>query len=90
MGGRYQVEITPPADKQIRKLPGKIQGRLIPCLASLADDPRPHGSEKLAGHDGRYRIRVGDYRVVYDIIDDRLVVLVVRVKHRRDAYRGDF
>jgi mRNA interferase RelE/StbE len=54
----------------------------------LADDPRPQGSEKITGSDDLYRIRSGDYRAIYTIQDDRLVVLVVRVAHRRDVYRN--
>jgi mRNA interferase RelE/StbE len=57
-------------------------------IRALADDPRPQGSEKITGSDDLYRIRSGDYRAIYTIQDDRLVVLVVRVAHRRDVYRN--
>jgi mRNA interferase RelE/StbE len=56
-------------------------------MEGLADDPRPHGAKKLVGADRTYRIRVGDYRIVYEIGDEVLVVLVIRVAHRREAYR---
>lgn len=84
---RYRVEFTNPALKAFRDLPRKVQERIAPRLTALADDPRPRGSEKLEGGDDLYRIRVGDYRVIYSIHDDRLIVLVVRVANRRDAYR---
>ena len=54
----------------------------------LADNPRPRGVEKLEGRENRYRIRVGDYRVIYEIHDEVLLVLVVRIGHRREVYRG--
>jgi mRNA interferase RelE/StbE len=88
-GGRYRVDISRHAEKQLRDLPRQVQERIIPRLAALADDPRPHGVEKLAGHADQYRIRIGDYRAIYAISDERLIVLVLRVAHRREAYRGD-
>jgi mRNA interferase RelE/StbE len=84
---RYRIEFTRPAAKALEKLPRAIQDRLAPKIDALAEDPRPHGVEKLAGKDDQYRIRVGDYRVVYTIRDDRLIVTVVRVANRRDVYR---
>jgi mRNA interferase RelE/StbE len=59
----------------------------MPELLALADDPRPHGSEKLKGSRDQYRLRVGTYRVIYEIRDDRLIVLVLRIGHRKDVYR---
>jgi mRNA interferase RelE/StbE len=64
-----------------------MQRRIVEKIEALADDPRPAGSVKLTGH-GAYRIRVGDYRVIYAVADDQLVVLVVEVGHRREVYRG--
>ena len=83
----YQVEFSRQADRQFRNLPSQIQKRLQPKIDSLATTPRPHGSEKLSGVDQLYRIRVGDYRLIYAVEDHRLVVLVVKVGHRRDVYR---
>ena len=83
----YQVEFTRPADKQLKALSINIQERLRPKIASLAQEPRPIGSVKLQGNDDLYRIRVGTYRVIYKIQDDRLLVLVVKIGHRRDVYR---
>jgi mRNA interferase RelE/StbE len=83
----YQIEFSRQADRQFRNLPSQIQQRLKSRIDSLAAMPRPHGSEKLSGADQLYRIRVGDYRIVYAVEDDRLLVLVVKVGHRREVYR---
>lgn len=81
----YQVELSRKADKELQKLPIDIQERVTENLLALAEDPRPHGYKQLKGED-LFRIRVGNYRVVYDIYDDVLIVLVVRVRHRKDVY----
>ena len=83
----HTVEFTAAANREYRKLPRGIQTSIRPAIDALADDPRPHGVEKLAGMDDTWRIRVGDYRIIYRILDDRLVVLVIRVGHRREVYR---
>lgn len=83
----YQIEFSRQADRQFRNLPSQIQQRLKSKIDSLATTPRPHGSEKLSGADLLYRIRVGDYRIIYVVEDDRLLVLVVKVGHRREIYR---
>jgi mRNA interferase RelE/StbE len=83
---RYSVFIQPSAAKELEKLPVEQRRRIGKKIRSLADEPRPYGCEKLSGDD-LYRIRQGDYRVVYSIEDKVLVVLVVRVGHRRDVYR---
>lgn len=83
----YTVELRPSARRELLKLPRPDQRRLIRAMDALADNPRPRGIKKLAGPDDLYRIRVGDYRVVYTIQDDRLIVLVVRIGHRKDVYR---
>jgi mRNA interferase RelE/StbE len=83
----YQIEFSRQADRQFRDLPSQIQQRLRSKIDSLATTPRPHGSEKLSGDDRLYRIRVGDYRIVYAVQDNRLLVLVVKVGHRREVYR---
>ena len=86
-GPRYRVEFTRPALKEFQGLPRRARERIAPRVDALADDPRPHGAEKLEGGAEEYRIRVGDYRVIYEIRDDRLIVLVLRVGNRRDVYR---
>ena len=84
----YRVQITDPALKQLGKLSRAQRDRIRRRIRALADEPRPRGSIKLEGEDDLYRIRVGQYRVIYAIQDAELVVLVVRVGHRRDVYRG--
>lgn len=70
------------------KLPQAIRSRVIARAEALADNPRPHGVKRLTNAEqGTYRVREGDYRIVYDIEDDVLLVLVVRVGHRREVYR---
>ena len=83
----YQIEFSRQADRQFRNLPSQIQQRLKSRIDSLATTPRPHGSEKLSGVDQLYRIRVGVYRIIYAVEDNRLLVLVLKVGHRREVYR---
>lgn len=84
---KYSIELTSSATKALKKLPDSIAHRIIAALDKLADQARPSGSKKLSGEDNLYRIRIGDYRVVYQIQDEQLVVLIVRIGHRRDIYR---
>ena len=83
----YTIEIAPAAERALKKLQADIQKRIIKALLKLEADPRPADVKKLSGEDDLYRIRVGDYRIVYQIQDNKLVVLVVRVAHRREVYR---
>ena len=82
----YRLEYLPAATKSIEKLPRQFQERVFERLEALMLNPRPMGCVKMAGQDA-YRIRVGDYRVIYTIEDDRLIVLVIDVGHRREVYR---
>lgn len=84
---RYTVEFTASADKALRRLPTATQRRIVVAAESLADDPRPAGCVKLADDDNAWRLRVGDYRVVYEVHDKRVLVLVVRIGHRKDIYK---
>ncbi len=84
----YRIFFRPSADRQLQRLPRDAQRRIVREVAALAHDPRPPGVGNLSGAHDLWRIRIGDYRVVYEIEDDRLVVLVLRVAHRRDLYRG--
>ena len=83
----YEVVLMPTARRDLKRLPKKVQARLINAAHQLADDPRPPGVKKLAGDENTWRIRLGRYRILYEIHDKRLVVLVVRVGHRKDIYR---
>ena len=87
MAAKYRVEITPSAQRELSKLPKNVQKRVDERIQALAENPRPPGSKKLEGEDGFHRIRVGDYRIVYQIKDKLLLVLVIRIGHRREVYR---
>ena len=82
----YQIVIPKPAQKQLDSISKIERDRLILTLRSLADDPRPNGVKKLKGYDNTYRVRVGDYRIIYEIKDRELIVLLLSVSHRKDAY----
>ena len=86
----YRVDIADSALKALRKTPDRDARRIDGAILALADTPRPSGAKKLQGDDDLYRVRVGDYRIVYAIRDAvlLLLVLVVRIAHRRDVYRG--
>ena len=82
----YAVDTLRSAQKQLVHIDRQDHPRIIAAIRSLADDPRPPGSKKLSGRPA-WRIRVGPYRVIYEIYDDQLLVLVVTVGHRREVYR---
>lgn len=82
----YEVFTTGKVEKAIARLPGDAHARMNDAIDALADDPRPPGCESLSGRDG-YRIRVGEWRAIYRVNDSERRVDVVRVAHRRDAYR---
>jgi mRNA interferase RelE/StbE len=84
---KYKIIIAEPAIKALGKLPRKVQRQISEKIDALIDNPRPTGAEKLQGTD-LFRIRSGDYRVIYQIKDDVLIVLVVRIGHRKDIYRN--
>ncbi|MDE0268633.1 MAG: type II toxin-antitoxin system RelE/ParE family toxin [Acidimicrobiaceae bacterium] len=85
---RYTVVIARRAIKSIARLQRKEQQRIRVAIDLLATEPRPPGSVALTGEESVYRVRVGDYRILYEIIDTRLVIQVIRVGHRRDVYRS--
>jgi mRNA interferase RelE/StbE len=84
---RYSIEFRPAAARDLRKLPRHEQRRVGARIDSLADNPRPAGVRQLAGSEKFYRIRVGDYRIIYEILDKVLRILVLKIGHRRDVYR---
>ena len=83
----YRLIVSNAARKEALALPREVQDRVRPAIAALADEPRPDGCVKLKDSEGFYRIRVGDYRAVYHVDDDKITVTVTRIKHRRDVYR---
>ena len=82
---KYAVEISKTAQKQLDKLSENIAEPILHAIADLAFDPRPNGYKKLKGING-YRIRAGDFRIIYQIIDNKLLVKVINVGHRKDIY----
>ncbi|HEX9548311.1 MAG TPA: type II toxin-antitoxin system RelE/ParE family toxin [Acidimicrobiales bacterium] len=83
---RYRIEVRPAALRALRKLDREIRPRIEGAIALLAEDPRPPASRPLRGRDG-YRVRVSDYRIIYTVQDDVLLVVVVTLGHRREVYR---
>ena len=83
----FEIVLERTAEKDLRRLSDEVHDRVIEGISVLATDPRPPGSKKLAGSKSNWRIRVGDYRVLYQIADIVRVVRVYRVRHRRDVYR---
>ena len=82
----YTVEILRSAQKQLARLERQAQERVVPAIRALSKDPRPVGCRKLTGRPA-WRIRIGDYRVIYEIEEGRLLILVVSVGHRKEVYR---
>jgi mRNA interferase RelE/StbE len=83
----YELVFRKSVAKDLRRVPNDDVARVLERIRSLADDPRPRGCEKLSGLE-RYRIRQGVYRIVYEVLDRKLVVLVVKIGHRRGVYRA--
>lgn len=83
----YRVEIAPAAVRRLRRLDNQARRRVQAAIELLAEEPRPRGARMLVGGDGEWRVRTGDYRIIYQIHDNVLLVLVVAVGHRRDIYR---
>ena len=83
----YRIESTPAAYRQIRMLPLKARRRIAAKIDSLASDPHPAGCVKLKQTRNIYRIRSGDYRILYEVKDEILLVLIVKVAHRREVYK---
>ncbi len=83
----YQVIIPKPVQKQLENLPPNINERILERILALVEDPLPSGVKKLKDFENEYRIRVGDYRVRYEIDDVNLTVIVLHCSHRKDVYR---
>ena len=87
MSKPYEIQVSPAAHRDLKKLPQNIRSRIIAKIDELAKDPRPHGYTQLKSRDVRYRVRVGDYRIIYKVFDDILVVLVLDIGDRKEIYR---
>lgn len=82
----YQLEISHIAHRRIRKLPTATQERINKAIAGLSEEPRPRGARRLTAGEG-YRVRVGDYRILYEVDDESKMITVYRVMSRKDVYR---
>jgi mRNA interferase RelE/StbE len=83
----YKIEWKNSAYKELQKLPRPIITRVVAAVSELSNEPFPHGVKKLVGSEFSYRIRIGDYRVVYEVFENKLIIEIVRVRHRKDVYR---
>ncbi len=83
---RYSIEISRTAEKQLKKLNRDDQRRVVKAIVALADDPHPRGSRKLTGCEDVFRIRVGQYRVLYSVSGKKLVIIILKIGHRKDVY----
>ena len=83
----YKVALTSSAAKELQKLPNRAVERIFSRIESLSSSPRPPGCKKMQGGDPEYRLRAGDYRVVYTIDDKNLLVEITRIRHRKDVYQ---
>ncbi|TDI48791.1 MAG: type II toxin-antitoxin system RelE/ParE family toxin [Acidobacteria bacterium] len=84
----FRIEVSATAEKQIRKLPRKDQVRVLQAIRPLASAPHPPGSRKVRGYDDVFRIRVGTYRILYRVWGRRLVIIILKIGHRREIYRS--
>jgi mRNA interferase RelE/StbE len=87
MAVTYDIQIAPAAVRQLKKLTPQLREKVVKCLEGLSINPRPHGVEKLSQDPRFWRVRVGDYRIVYWIDDEAKVLVTLIVRHRKDAYR---
>jgi len=83
----FRTEWKKSTRKDLRKLPASTAERVVETVEGLADNPYPHGVEKLSGSEHAYRIRLGDYRIVYEVVTESKLVEIQRVRHRKDVYR---
>ncbi|WP_448572589.1 type II toxin-antitoxin system RelE family toxin [Trichothermofontia sp.] len=83
----YTVVTPKPVQKQLDNLPNEVRQRVVDKILFLCENPRPSGVKKLKGFDNEYRIRVGDYRIRYEIDDEAFLVIILNCRHRKDVYR---
>ena len=83
----YTITVAPAAERQLKALPKPTQTQIVRRIDKLANDPLPHGIEKIAGEDDRYRLRSGNYRILYTINDQEVIVVVVKIGDRKEVYR---
>jgi mRNA interferase RelE/StbE len=83
----HRIELSPAAARQLKKIDRSILPQIAAKIDSLASDPRPHNCEKLSGYEGLYRVRVGDYRIIYAVEDRLVLVVVLKVGNRAEIYQ---
>lgn len=83
----YQVEIKKVAVKFLKQIPEKISNKILLEIDALAENPYPPGYKKLKDTDNEYRIRIGDYRVIYSIYNEKLIIEIIKIGHRKDVYK---
>lgn len=85
---QYQIQFSAAAAKELKKLPKEVQLRLGKKILLLSDDPRPPGIKALQGQADILRLRIGDYRVIYQVNDENTLIRILKIGHRREIYRG--
>ena len=85
--GNYELLVSNSAEKALKKLPRSVLPNIAAAIQALAVNPRPFGCRKLAGLEDVYRVRVGTYRIIYEILEDKLIIHILKVGHRKDVYR---
>lgn len=83
----YEITFTRSASKEIQSLSSSLVNRIFPKIEALATEPRPKGCTKLSGYENLWRIRIGDYRVIYSVDDKTELIDIIAIKHRKDAYK---
>ncbi|MBI2026887.1 MAG: type II toxin-antitoxin system RelE/ParE family toxin [Deltaproteobacteria bacterium] len=87
MGAQYNIQFKPSVFKQLKQISSRDQKKIMRKIQELEENPRPFGLKKLVAEENLYRIRVGDYRIIYQIQDKILLILVIKIGHRKDIYR---
>ena len=85
---KYKIEISSTAEKSLKKIPKKDISKIVEAIQLLAISPFPSGSRKLQGEEGVFRIRQGNYRIIYEVVDKKLVILVLKIGHRKEVYKA--
>ena len=84
---KYKIEISSTAEKSLKKIPQKDISKIIEAIQQLAISPFPSGSRKLRGEEGIFRIRQGNYRIIYEVVDKKLIILILKIGHRKEVYK---
>jgi mRNA interferase RelE/StbE len=83
----YQIRIKESAKKELAKIPKEFGQKIVVEITALALNPKPHGCKKLVGAEHTYRIRTGNYRVIYTLVEQQLIIEVIKIGHRKDVYK---